>query len=192
MNTAKSVRTFRLCGRQLARHPRRQVVAAGGARLVARQAYLRRTRAFAGAHSDQHSCRPPQAPGKYRHHHQHSLSATSGALLLLAYPEGQCSWRGVARVCSLGQAAHTGYGHVEPELRGRRGCRISGELTPNAPSARDESVRSLGMAPFAVLRERERRMARQRDVDHSGGGEHHVAGNPDTTGLWAEGYRGGD
>src|SRR6202040_2944091 len=44
--------------------------------------------------------------------------------------------RGVARVCALGQTAHTGYGHIESGSSGRRGCGAGDELTPQAHKAR--------------------------------------------------------
>jgi hypothetical protein len=59
-----------------------------------------------------------------------ALVAQAGAGLLHAHPEGQSSRRGVARVCALGQTAHTRYGDIKPRSRGGRGCRVGEKTTP--------------------------------------------------------------
>ncbi len=77
----------------------------------------------------------PRAYGECRHRDAHSLPTASGALRLHAYPEGQRSGRGAARVCALGQAAHTGYGHIELGASGRRDCGAGGAPAPQARKA---------------------------------------------------------
>jgi hypothetical protein len=103
------------------------------------------TTAVAGAHSDQHSCGSPRAPGRCRHHHQHPLPGASGTVRLYAHTKGPRAGRGVARVCALGQTAHTGHGHVEAGVSGSRGYRAGDELTPQARKARKMSG-----APFSI------------------------------------------
>ena len=83
-----------------------------------------------------------QAPGRCRHHCQHPVSATSDALRLYPYPEGQRSRRCVARVRALGQAAHTGYGGIGRGASTRRVGSVGGELTAHAHEARRMRRRS--------------------------------------------------
>ena len=73
-----------------------------------------------------------------RHRHPHSLPTASGALRLHAYPEGQRTGRRVARVCALGQTAHTGYGRIEARVP------AGGEVAASATNSRRGRTKRAG------------------------------------------------